>query len=123
LLLAGARALALCRTDEFGDWADYKITKQRASEAAETFLRSRGFDLSGTRRAVAAFDRTDATAAGVSAAQRRARRPSKSVYRDKVDTPLWPRRATTSPRSRRSYGVSVDPVGGACSDSRGRLPD
>ena len=42
LAACGLAALSFVPVHEFGDWADFKITKQRAHEAAESFLRTQG---------------------------------------------------------------------------------
>src|SRR5262249_19398175 len=88
LLAAGLGAMTLLPVQDFGDWTDFKITKQRASEEAETFLRSRGFDVTKYRTAVASLDRTDDAAAAY-LLRHGGFETARSVFRDKVTTPLW----------------------------------
>ena len=121
LLAAGLVAMIFLPVEEFGDWTDFKITKQRAEEAAETFLRSRSFDVSRYQTAVATLDRTDDAAAAY-LLRHGGLEIARTVFRDRVPTPLW-RVRYFIPEKQEEYWVSVDSVTGGVLGFSRTLPD
>jgi hypothetical protein len=118
-IAAGLAALSLVPIASFGDWVDFGVTKSRAIESAETFLRGAGFDVASYRSVASTWDRTDPSAAaylveagGLAAAR--------ATYETRVPTPIWRARFFIGEKEVPRLGRSRD--GERSWGSRGSFP-